>query len=91
MSKNNANNASEAEIEEMIKQQIKNNKWYPDTRNPFSKEDTCPNCGYCPTCGRGNRGYPYDKIWMSAKDPWDTYLVERTDIYKQSTPGSGVY
>jgi len=21
--------------------------------------DTCPNCGYCPTCGRANRPAPY--------------------------------
>lgn len=36
------------------------------------KSETCPNCGYCQSCGRSNQLYPY---------PWYPYINPYPGIY----------
>lgn len=40
-------------------------------------EDRCPNCGYCPTCGRANARYPW------------TYPVPYSPWWTITYPGTG--
>jgi hypothetical protein len=43
-------------------------------RYPYHEYGTCPNCGYCPYCGRGG-GY---KIHPWVINPWGTQIIHTT-------------
>lgn len=44
-----------------------------------SQSEVCPNCGYCPHCGRGQQQFlPYNPIpWNPTPSPW---------VYPQTVP-----
>lgn len=45
---------------------------------------SCPNCGYCPHCGRGGGWYPQPWTWPYNPLPWSPwqgpYYVTNTEI-----------
>ena len=43
----------------------------------------CPNCGYCPTCGRNTR-------WTGPYYPWPTSPIYRSPYYWTSTASSTI-
>ena len=36
----------------------------------YSKTHVCPNCGYCPCCGRKNPTVPYYPPWPGYPEPY---------------------
>ena len=48
----------------------------------------CPNCGHCPTCGRGGyQTYPYTRPWEYSWVYW--YPNPYTNPYQPAWTGSG--
>ena len=48
--------------------------YYPPVNEP-NKPTPCPNCGHCPTCGRGSPTYPtFQKPVPFPGTPWFPYV-----------------
>lgn len=66
------------------------------TSDSHENEDKkCPNCGYCPTCGRSNnniyiRPYPYYP-WAQPYVTWGTYTSGNTSTTVKYLPNEITY
>lgn len=50
--------------EQELKAQQEAGNIYNNPNYHYSQYNTCPNCGYCRHCGRGNHYYPrYPEYW----------------------------
>jgi hypothetical protein len=52
-----------------------NNMWVPTTGMP-TLQHVCPNCGYCPCCGRSLQTYPY--VWSQPTMPRPVLITNST-------------
>lgn len=50
-------------------------------------DKSCPNCGHCPTCGKGNRGgYWPPNYWPWGRYPWTQPYITPTWYSSSSSP-----
>lgn len=63
----------------MNEKQLQQLKDYIDTLAKLPKQQTCPNCGYCPHCGR-HYYYPQPYYWWYGPVTSDSLEQEPSSI-----------